>query len=110
MRQIAIAGTLCLLLSSAALAQTSQQPKDQGVSNAPIQQQVKQNLSQAGFTNIQVLPESFLVRATDKSGNPVMMIINPDSLTAVTALGSQNNQSGSNSTGKNTKNSTASSK
>jgi hypothetical protein len=30
------------------------------------------------------MPESFLVRAKDKRGNPVMMLVNPDSITAVT--------------------------
>ncbi len=44
----------------------------------PIQQQVQDNLKQAGYTDIKVMPESFLVRAKDKSGNPVMMVINPD--------------------------------
>jgi hypothetical protein len=52
----------------------------------PIQQQVQNNLKQAGYTDIKVMPESFLVRAKDKSGNPVMMVINPDSITAVTEL------------------------
>lgn len=91
MRPIAIAGTLCLLLTSTALAQTPQQSKAQSTPNAPIQQQVKQDLSQEGFTNVQVMPESFLVRATDKSGNRIMMILNPDSVTAVTAYEPQKN-------------------
>ncbi len=30
------------------------------------------------------MPSSFLVRAKDSEGNPVMMVINPDSLTEVT--------------------------
>ena len=54
-----------------------------------IRLQVKQNLEQAGFTDIRVMPESFLVRAKDRTGNPVMMIINPDSFTAVTAIPEQ---------------------
>ncbi len=33
------------------------------------------------------MPESFLVRAKDKDGNPVMMVIKPDSFTAVTVAG-----------------------
>jgi hypothetical protein len=53
---------------------------------------VKNNLAQAGFTNIRIMPESFLVRATDRDGNPVMMLINPDSITEVTAAaGDQDN-------------------
>ena len=42
------------------------------------QQQVQNNLQQAGFTDIQIMPSSFLVRAKDRAGNPVMMVINPD--------------------------------
>lgn len=49
-----------------------------------IQQQLRQNLQRAGFTDVQVMPSSFLVRAKDPGGNPVMMVINPDSVTAVT--------------------------
>ena len=32
------------------------------------------------------MPESFLVRAKDRDGNPVMMVINPDSVLAVTEI------------------------
>ena len=35
---------------------------------------------------MRVMPESFLVRAKDLAGNPVMMVINPDSFTAVTEV------------------------
>ena len=52
-----------------------------------IQQKVRQNLQQAGFTDIQVMPSSFLVRAKDRDGNPVMMVINPDSVTTMTIEG-----------------------
>jgi hypothetical protein len=30
------------------------------------------------------MPSSFMVRAKDAQGNPVMMVINPDSVTAIT--------------------------
>jgi hypothetical protein len=53
-----------------------------------LRQQITQQLSQAGFTDVHVMPESFLVRAKDPQGHPVMMVINPDSITAVTAMGS----------------------
>jgi hypothetical protein len=52
-------------------------PKSQGLLN---------NLEQAGYTDIKIMPESFLVRAKDRSGNPIMMVINPDSITAVTEI------------------------
>ena len=67
-----------------------------GQNTMAVQQHVRQDLEQAGFTNVQVMPESFLVRAHDKQGRPVMMVINPDSITAVTQV----SESGQSSTGK----------
>ena len=57
-------------------------PNPQGP--AHIGQKLRDDLAKAGFTNITIMPSSFLVRAKDSQGNPVMMIINPDSLTEVT--------------------------
>jgi hypothetical protein len=81
-------------------------------SRGPVAQKLQQDLEQSGFKNVRVMPESFLVRANDKDGHPVMMIVNPDSLTAVTAISSSNpsgssgssnalGSSGSNSSGNN---------
>ena len=50
-----------------------------------ISQKLHNDLSKAGFTDIKIMPSSFLVRAKDSDGNPVMMVINPDSVTEVTA-------------------------
>ncbi|MGA2999612.1 PRC-barrel domain-containing protein [Bradyrhizobium sp.] len=52
-------------------------------------------LQQSGFTNIKVVPDSFLVQANDKSGNPVTMFIGPDSATEFTTVGSNDQTSGS---------------
>jgi hypothetical protein len=71
--------------------------------NQSIRQQVKNNLEQAGFSDIKIMPQSFLVRAKDKSGNPVMMVINPDSVLAVTEhKGQTNNTMGNNASRNNT--------
>ncbi len=75
--------------------------------STPLREQVQQNLSKAGFTDIKVMPESFLVRAKDPSGNPVMMVINPDSVTAVTYGTNNGNNSTNNSIGTPNANSTA---
>lgn len=102
--------TLALALPAAAQSTQSQSPNNSttssgqqggqgGQSSMHVRQQVKQDLEQAGFSNVQVMPESFLVRAKDKQGRPVMMVINPDSITAVTEVGGngQSGQSGSSS-------------
>jgi hypothetical protein len=87
MRSFILAAGMTLALAAPSFAQSSQgQNSMSGQNPAQLRQQVRQNLADAGFTDIKVMPESFLVRAKDKSGNPVMMIINPDSVTAVTAL------------------------
>lgn len=52
-----------------------------------MQDALKHDLSQAGFTDIQVMPSSFLVRAKDKAGHPIMMVINPDSVTEISNIG-----------------------
>ncbi len=94
MRSLAFAIVLPLIVT-AALAQTPEPStptgpsakSNQGSSNPQaLQQQVRENLQQAGFTDIKMMPSSFLVRAKDKQGNPVMMVINPDSVTAVTEI------------------------
>jgi hypothetical protein len=41
------------------------------------------DLKNDGFTDIKIMPESYMVRAKDKQGRPVMMVINPDSFTEV---------------------------
>ena len=58
-----------------------------------MRQQVASDLGKAGYTDIHVMPESFLIRAKDSKGNPVMMVINPDSVTAVTAINAPKNTS-----------------
>jgi hypothetical protein len=50
-----------------------------------LQQQMKQDLQKAGFTDVSVLPNSFLVQAKDRSGDPVAMIVGPNSMTALVA-------------------------
>ncbi len=95
---------LTLAFALPAAAQSTQQPSgfsslsaDQ--QNTPaLQQKIKSDMEQAGFTQVQVMPQSFLVRAHDKQDHPVLMVINPDSVTAVTqmsqASGSAGKQSG----------------
>ena len=46
-----------------------------------FEQKVQQRLTRAGFSNIEIVPTSILVRATDRDGNPVMLALSPDSLT-----------------------------
>jgi hypothetical protein len=44
---------------------------------------LRAELTKAGYTDINIMPTSFMVRAKDSQGNPVMMVISPDSVTAI---------------------------
>ncbi len=62
-----------------------------------IGQRLRADLTRAGYTDITVLPSSFMVHAKDSQGNPVMMVVSPDSVTAITEENARAN-SASNST------------
>jgi hypothetical protein len=51
-----------------------------------LRQQLKSELNGDGYTDIKITPSSFFIQAKDKKGNPVAMVVGPDSFTAVTAV------------------------
>jgi hypothetical protein len=53
------------------------QAQQNAVQPSRIQARIPQDLQAAEFTAIHMMPSSFMVRAKDKDGNPVMMVINP---------------------------------
>jgi hypothetical protein len=82
---------LGLALSGSALAQSSGSPSAQPGSQAtasPNQgslltaQKLQQDLQNAGFTDVNVVAEAFVVRAKTKDGNPVVMTIGPNGMSA----------------------------
>ncbi len=48
-----------------------------------VKQGLKENLIRSGFTNVTIMPESFVIHATDPQGNPIAMVVSPDTLAAV---------------------------
>ncbi len=52
-----------------------------------LRSNLTQMLRKSGYTDIRVAPSSFVVRAKDDNGNPVVMSISPDQFTEVTAFG-----------------------
>ena len=54
-----------------------------------MRQQLTENLTKAGFTSIKIMPSSFFVSAKNKQGEPVEMVIGPDSFTEVTEVNAQ---------------------
>jgi len=73
---------ISLTLPQLALAQSSSQGETWSTKHA----QVKNELGQAGYRDIRIIPLSYLVQATDKGGNLAMMVVTPNSMTAVTAM------------------------
>jgi hypothetical protein len=88
-----------LLLSTAAFADAPTQPGNASAMHANLREQVKANLQQAGFSNVTVVPDSFLVTAKDQSGNPVTMFVNPNSVTEVVAEGPSGQANGNQTEG-----------
>jgi hypothetical protein len=62
--------------------QSSSTSQEQDVRNIP--QHLRQQLSDAGFKDITIVPGSFFVSAKDKNDRDVMMRITPQSVTVLT--------------------------
>jgi hypothetical protein len=81
--------------AAASAAHDHQDVMNQG--GQSFEQRIQQRLTQAGFSNIEMVPTSILIRARDRDGNPVMLSLSPDSLADLLAVpGGQNDGSGSN--------------
>jgi hypothetical protein len=102
-----------LALASPALAQnaskgsqpsTSSQQSSTSNQNLAAAQQIQQDLQKAGFTDVKVVAESFVVQAKSKDGNPVVMTIGPHGMSVFEAMnvdskGGQSPSSSQNTTG-----------
>jgi hypothetical protein len=103
-RALLTGGLMLMAVSTAALAQTTQPvpgypgakvipvagtptqtTTDQPTDGASMQQQLSGNLTKAGFTDVKITPDAFIIQAKNKSGDPVTMFLSPDSLTVFTA-------------------------
>jgi len=77
-----------------------------------LPKEIQSKLEQDGFTNVKIVPGSFLVRAKDKGGDPVTMVIGPNSMMMLTQVpnSSNNSTTGSGSSGSENSSSTSGSK
>src|ERR671923_2297925 len=89
MRLLIAAITATLLLAQATLAQNPSSDGNQVAGAEPeqnptqVQQaKIERTLQGAGFTDIEMMPTAFLVRAKNPDGKPVLMVVDPISLTA----------------------------
>lgn len=51
-----------------------------------LRQQLQAQLAKAGYTDVKIAPSSFFIRAKDKKGDPVAMVVGPDSFSEVTEV------------------------
>jgi hypothetical protein len=117
-----ITGAAMLLMAAPAVAQTStsnqpssspQTTQQNATSNQNLAaaQKIKQDLQGAGFSDVKVVAESFVVQAKTKDGNPVVMTIGPHGMSVFEAMNSSNsgNTTGSSTSGSGTGGSSSSS-
>ena len=84
--EIIAIGAILLSASQFASAQTSPgQTQPTAEKSSALRDELKDALQQAGFKNIRIISESFLVRALDQNGDPIVMVVRPDSLKTVRA-------------------------
>lgn len=99
-RLISLTVACAVLIPGVAFAQsTASTANDNSASQSSqsLPQQIQQKLTNQGFTDVKVVPGSFLVSAKDKQGDPVTMIIGPNSMTVFTmsASGAASSTTGS---------------
>jgi hypothetical protein len=61
---------------------------------ADTQQKIRQSLEQSGFRNVQVVPQSFVVRAQAPDGSNIVMFMSPDQFAEVSFGGGNQTSSG----------------
>jgi sporulation protein YlmC with PRC-barrel domain len=62
---------------------TNELPNQQRPEAHSMRAHINDMLKDAGFTDIHIVPGSFLIHAKDKDGNPVVMNVGPDSFTEI---------------------------
>jgi opacity protein-like surface antigen len=82
--------------STSSPAQSNTQANANSTGNLVAAQKIKDDLQKAGFTNVEIVAESFVVQAKSKDGDPVLMTIGPHGMSVFEAM-NNNNSSGSGS-------------
>jgi sporulation protein YlmC with PRC-barrel domain len=98
MRALLLAGTAIVALSAVGSAVWAENGNNQ-VNHQNLRSDLTRMLQKSGYTDIRVAPSSFVVRAKDADGNPVVMSISPDEFTEVTNVGGTSGRTADNTTG-----------
>jgi hypothetical protein len=71
---------------------TQNQRQMDAQSTKSVEDGLRTRLAHAGFTDIEMMPTSFLVRAKDADGNIVMLVLSPDSVAEFRQVAPQDGQ------------------
>ena len=88
-----------------AAAPNAAQNQDQDLNETPsdsvqsLQQSVQARLARAGFTEIEMIPTSFLVRAKDPDGHPVTLMLAPPTIEQLNGVPGQGDEQDDGSSG-----------
>jgi hypothetical protein len=92
MARLLITSALAMLVvagAAPAIANTSDVPATtESNDNAALTEQIRAKLAEDGYKDITILPTTYAVSATDKTGKPVLLLIGPQSSTIL--QGTQN--------------------
>lgn len=98
--------TLAYTLPAATSQQDTQANQNTQKSQSQIREsnvlsihKLKQDLEQAGFTDIKVLEDSFVIQARDKMGNPTIMSLSPSGVLAISEISQQRQNNATDSAG-----------
>jgi hypothetical protein len=82
-----------------ALAQSQSNTADSSATQSvqSLPEELKQKLETQGFTDVKIVPGSYIVSAKDKQGDPITAIIGPNSMTvfSISTPGSSGSTTGS---------------
>jgi hypothetical protein len=71
-----------VLAGASAIAKTSDMPSTaESSDNAALTEQIRARLAADGYKDITIMPTTYAVSATDKTGKPVLLLIGPQSST-----------------------------
>jgi len=98
------AALLAAAASSPAFAQggTNSATSSQSAANSgqnTVVQKIQDDLKKAGFTDIKIVAESFVVQAKTKDGNPMVMTIGPHGMSVFEAMNTATTGSATNTQG-----------
>ena len=92
---LALLTTSAFAQSSSTQNQTTAQSSSGSGRNLMAAQKIQQDLQSAGFTDVKIVAESFVVQAKSKDGDPVLMTIGPHGMSVFEAMNGSTSGSGS---------------